>query len=1521
MAAKQIPTPHRPPNAFTVIDMNDPHPTVAPIYSKNSAVLSGLALKGAVKGIESIFPIQGSRYTMTVSNVAGDVRKVASSEEKDAIINSRSIDTPITGNVVITNNTTGDVVAREDRYPLAKSFLSTDKGTFLIQGNNYAVANQLVLRSGVYVREDNNGELEAHFNTASGMSFTLTMDPKTLLFYIQPRSSTSRQLLFPLLFALGATPDAQNALGNEIFHANVEASQGHEEKSLRFLFSNMAPKELQQKGMTLHDIKELLPAIMSNTKLDPEVTNMTLGHAHEHVSAKALVDAMRKIIKVYKGEEEQDNRDSLAFKKLRRINNHVEERFTKSDVSKKLKDKIKFRLDTEKEISVRRILPANFFTRVITDFFQSSSLASTPTETNPMDNFENMGKVTLLGEGGIQNEHAIPASARALDPSHFGVLDLVRTPESSHAGVDLRFSHGVHASTDGKIFTNLTLKDGRKASVSPRAIHDMTVGFPDDERNGKVLAVKQGKMVQVPKGKVDAWFGGPESFFTDLTHQIPFLNSDHPNRLVMAGKAIPQALSLKYREAPLVLTEGRTHRGAKVLFQDHVGQFSSIRATEDGVVTKVTPETIMTTSGVYEIPKNLPFNQKGFYNYEASVKEGDHFKKGDLLADSNYTKGGLLALGKNLNVAYMPFKGLNFEDGIVISKSAAESMTSQHMYVEKEALGRDVVTSLPQVRKFFPGKFTPQQLSNLDSRGFPVEGKVFHQGDPIYAFLQPRVPTAEDRMLGRLHKSLVKPYALVTQLWEHEDPGTVVEMGYHARNLRVAIRSDSALRVGDKLTGLHGNKGVVSKVVDDSEMPYDKNGTRMSLLLNPAGVTSRVNLGQVYEGLAGKIAKKMGRPYVVRNFSGGNNLDKLREDLKQHGLTDTEELTNPDTGKPYGSKIYTGTQYILKMNKTADSGASARGAGPSYDADMQPQKGGSDGAKKIGFMEWLGLLASDARHNLKEMGTVKSERSDYWHNFVEGMALPEPKTTFATQKFLHSLYGSGIYVKEGAKDWQATPMTDAHTLSLSKGELKNPGMIQAKNQEPEKGGLFDPMLTGGLRGERFTHYHLAEPILNPIMENSVRTLLGLSKVQLDKLISGEYYVKKSGAGYQIFDETGKPVKAVSPAEEEEIEDVLEKTSAAEQHYYGGEAFKKLLNFDVNKHKESVKQDYQDAHTKAAKEAALKKLKVLHGFANAGVNNPGRSLVINYVPVTPPRERPVLARSDGTLEYADINQLYKDSMLVNEGMKGLKEDLSPEFLTKERKDLHNSVKALQGHGEPINWASKSKGLKGFSEQIAGSSSPKGGYFQKKVLSKKQDFSGRLVLSENPELALDEAEIPEDVAWTMWKTHLLKNMIKKGYTYAEAEKAIITKTPAAKQALAEETKRVPLIINRNPTLLKSGLISVRAIPSHKRTLNINPLTFKGFNADIDGDQLNLYLPMSNKAVDEAWEKLSPKHNIMDFRSGAGGGVLSAPSHEAILGAHYLSTADENIPTRKFASREHVLAALKKGEITPDTPVEIG
>jgi len=381
-----------------------------------------------------------------------------------------------------------------------------------------------------------------------------------------------------------------------------------------------------------------------------------------------------------------------------------------------------------------------------------------------------------------------------------------------------------------------------------------------------------------------------------------------------------------------------------------------------------------------------------------------------------------------------------------------------------------------------------------------------------------------------------------------------------------------------------------------------------------------------------------------------------------------------------------------------------------------------------------------------------------------------------------------------------------------------------------------------------------------------------------------------------------------------------KTSSPDKTYVGGEALAKLLDLNVTKEAKKAFSDYQTATSKDAKLKALDRLRYLHGLQNMGFKSPTDAYMLHHVPILPPEDRPILVKGNGNLEYADINHLYRDHMLVNENLKDLKETLPPDMLLKERADLYKGLKSVVGLGHPISIPSAQKGLKGLLEQVSGTSGPKGGYFHKKILSKKQDFSGRLTLIEDASLGLNEAKIPEDMAWTMYKLHGVKKLISQGYSYAEAVENWDKRSPAARVALDQVTSEVPVIANRAPSLLKSNLMAFYAKPSNVNGLMINPLNFKGFSADVDGDSLSLFLPMHPKAIQEAKEKLLPMHNITDSRKGVGN-IMFAPSHEAVLGANYLTEPDMKKKVLKFRTEEDALKALHSGQIEANQPIEIG
>lgn len=1085
-----------------------------------------------VDSIQSQFPLEGKNFTMHVENVQAHPKSFTHADEKDAILKSKSLTYPITADVHLISKVSGKVVDTAKAFPIMDAFHVTRKHTLLYKGNNYIVSNQLQLLPGVYTRtRENTGELEAHYNTAKGASFKVVLDPKTQVFSVELENSANP--IAPLLTEVFKVPQSEieKFVPAEVWKHNIEASAGKEDKILKAFYQRMVYKK-EENPTTEQMIVGIRESLLAS-RLHPETTEATLGKSFENIQPEVLLRTIRNLVLVHRGDRPEDNRDSLQFKRVQALPDYLRTRFAKDHESVRSVKKAMLRgldrLIDPNNPKIRSGISSKPFNKVYSSYIQKSSLISTPSETNSIESVENVGKVTVLGpeEGGISDSRAVPMAARNIDPSHLGILDPARTPESGHAGIDQRFTITCKKDKAGRLYAEVKDNAGKLQYLSVHEMMTTSIGFPDTKEGSSAQAQVNGEMKRVPINQIKYWLSDPSSMYTYTTNLVPFLNSNHPGRLTMAGKAIPQALSLVDREAPLVQTvTAQGHSFVKALGE-------TISTTPEieggGVVTKVTNDVIhvkSTKTGEtvkVQAVKNLPFNMKGFYDDETPlVKEGDKVESYQPLFENNYTKGGVLALGKNLSVAYMPYKGYNHEDGIVISEGAAKGLASHQAYKVDYDVTPETVARKALLARYFPGKFTKEQLDKLDDSGYAKVGMEMVEGDPVYAVLERREPSPEDRILGRLHKSLVNPYRLVSEPWNHNENGSVVDAHTDSKAVRIIMRSIKQLEVGDKLTGLHGNKGVVSLVLPDHKMPFNKvTGKPVDLVLNPASVTSRINLGQLMETAASKIAEKTGKPYMVKNFDHGNNLKTITAELKKHGLSDTDELMDPETNKSYG-QIFGGKQYILKLYKTTDSNASARSVG-GYDNVMQPTKGGEEGSKSVGYMEMLGLLGSDARHNLREISTLKSENNEeFWSKFIRGEPLPKPKMTFATKKFFDYLQGAGIKVHHDKGYISAAPITDHDILSQSSGAILKPTMLDSKNLEPEEGGLFDYSKTGGLRGDKWSHYKLAEPMVNPVTEGSVKTILGLKGDEFDNITSGQWGVKHGGdSTFHIYDTVSK----------------------------------------------------------------------------------------------------------------------------------------------------------------------------------------------------------------------------------------------------------------------------------------------------------------------------------------------------------------------------------------------------------------
>lgn len=370
---------------------------------------------------------------------------------------------------------------------------------------------------------------------------------------------------------------------------------------------------------------------------------------------------------------------------------------------------------------------------------------------------------------------------------------------------------------------------------------------------------------------------------------------------------------------------------------------------------------------------------------------------------------------------------------------------------------------------------------------------------------------------------------------------------------------------------------------------------------------------------------------------------------------------------------------------------------------------------------------------------------------------------------------------------------------------------------------------------------------------------------------------------------------------------------------GGPALRDMLaSVNIQTQLSELKKQVHDVKSISKRDDLVKQIKYLSSLDKAGTR-PDQAYILHNIPVIPPIARPIMPKAGNRIEYADVNHLYKDHMLANMKFEGVINELDHSGLINERSALYDGAKAIMGVGDAITGASRGNKIKGFLKQIGGETGPKTGLFQSKILSKKQDFSGRATIYAEPNLGFNEMAVPEDMIWSMYAFHIIRDLVKNGYTYVEAKKAVEDKSTAAKSSFSKLIKQIPIIANRAPTLMQSNVTAHFPVPIKGKTLGINPIHLPMYAGDFDGDALTVHVPMTPEAVEEAKNKLLPEHHIYDFRKGLGASLI-APGHEAIIGSVYLTEPDTSKKTVEFNSEKDVLEAYKRGEIDVNTPIKL-
>lgn len=1419
------------------------------------------------------------------------------------------------------------------RVTIATLPMMTQRLTYIVGGREYQVHSQFRRMSGVYTRVSDRGEIEAVAANDRLGQLKMKFDPMTYQITIKPvRGSDSTVSLYDLLSAAGKTDEQiGTAWGAALVEANKKMKRTPAQRDASVI--GIARKMVKD-GTPIINAKDAATFIfqqLSSFTLDPRVTQDVLGRAHTALTADCLIDAGKQLVRVSKGEIPESTYNNIGHKRLMSPGDLLRDYLMRNSYD--IRQRVKNRMTIE---SSRVDILNNALARNITAFFKQggeTQLVGEADMTNPLATMTGHHLTTVLGMGGIGIGPGMQLGAAAQPhASHIGFLDPVDTGEKAATGLILNMALGAGKLEDRLHTRVYDMQKGDFDIVDPLTITQSVVAFPDDIRfvDGKPQPKKDKVRASVPNmGTREVPFSEcryvmvyAQAQFGLGTNMMPFLGNNNGNRVMIGTKMARQAVSLANREAPLVQVAKENEPDTTL--ENEVGRVNCLPSPIDGVVVKITDDEIHLRGVDQKIMVIEKYNQfptndgKAMLHHEPLVAVGDTVKRGQLLVDSNYTRNGTLALGVNLRVAYLPMRGYNYEDGVVISRSASEKLTSEHLYTFE----RD--TAIPFGTRMNPAQLDKQEDSAvvvskelfrvmcsrsareyknfelLDADGVIKEGTPVDEGSILIAACR-RVDNDPSRANLMRTVRIKSAWRAAEESWDKETPGVVSRVVKSGKLVRVYVRTQEPMRIGDKLTGRYGNKGIITKVLENHEMPYlgtdaDGNRIHVEVALHPAGMPGRTNIGQLMELAATKIAEKTGKTYVVRNFDN-NSEDRMREllgELKQHGLSDQEIAYDPKTNRPLGS-IIAGKQYIYKLTHQVDKKMISRPGGVlpgqsgyKYDINHQPTSGYPTGGQAMGALGIYALLGHNARAMIRDLQTHHStyevaermgdyDSDEYWNALMQGLPLPSAKPTFTTRKFFSFIRAMGVDPVKNGDEYQLVPMTDEDVLRQCPHAVTKPNrMIRGKDGTVETGGLFD-FPEGDRDSLRWGHVKLAARIINPVFQSAVATLLGIPQQQMDAVLQG----KASFSGGTGMGDVVRAIDAI----------VVPKAIA-----------------DTEKQLEVAR--------KTDRDLCYKRIKILKNLQRMNLT-PAKAYTMKYMPVLPPRMRPIALSADvgamGDINTVDINQLYKSVGIANDLLGTMPKESLPEDVIDTVYKLYGRVReayvdgAMDNKGAPMNSLLQSAVQPG--DDTGGHRQGKEGFFQARLIKRRSELSGRSVITPEPELRLDQVGLPRKIALNIYRPFVIRALRMQGYSTLAAAKLYQEdpSCPAVRTALEISVRDRPLLMKRDPALHKHSVLSFYPKIIEGKSIQIHPLVCGGFNADFDGDAMGVWVPSSDDAREEA-KRMLPSKNLFGAK---GYQLMNIPEWDAAYGIWQLTEFAQQT-TRKYTSPSEAYLAHKAGDL---------
>ena len=1002
--------------------------------------------------------------------------------------NNLTFEAPLHATVELTNKTTG--VVEEQEIYLGEYPWMTERGTFIINGTERVVVSQLIRSAGVFFTAETVAGRNYYgakiipgrgawmeFETASNGAIYVKIDRRRKM----PATTLLRALGYPKtseikeLFADIDTGDVKYI--DETL--DKDTSRGANEALIE-VYRRLRPGDLatvdnarQMIERMFFDFKRFDYSRVGRYKLNQRL-GLDVANTAENrtLQMSDLVAILREVIRLNNTQESADDIDALSNRRVRLVGELIARQFRVGMLRMQRNAMDRMSVADLESVSPSQLINARPIVAAVREFFTSSQLSQLLDEVNPLSELSHKRRLSSTGPGGLTRERA-GFEVRDAHPTHYGRICSVETPEGANIGLVLNLAAYARVNEYGFIETPyLRVKDGKvtdelvyldASQEIGEVIADAGEALNEDGtfRDERVNARSNMQPSQVDASQVTFMDAAHRQILGSTAALVPFIEKTRVDRALTGSNMQRQAVPLLCPESATVGT------GIEKAVAENSGHL--IQASADGEVVRADADEVHVKYAdgvkIYTLKHFVKNNDDRCYNQKVRVERGDKVKKGDILIEGASIAGGEIALGKNLLVAFMPWGGYNMEDAIIMSRRLVEDdrLTSINIKdytveVRETKLGPEIVTrDIPNVSE--------ESLRHLDENGIVQIGSEVKAGDVLVGKITPKGEqelSSEERLLRAIFGEKAKDVRDTSQRMNNAGGGKVVGVKIFSREnghelkagvlmqIQIFVAQLRKIGVGDKMAGRFGNKGVVAKVLPVEDMPFLEDGTPVDVVLNPLGVPSRMNLGQIFETHLGMAARALSYRVATPSFNGVPS-EKISDELEKAGLArdGKSQLFDGRTGEPFEERTTVGVMHMIKLHHMVSDKIHARSTGPYTMVTQQPLGGkAQNGGQRFGEMEVWALEAYGAAATLQEMLTIKSDdvygRAKAYESIIKDEPIVGPKLPESFNVLVKELQGLGLRVD--LVDDEATVDAE-HVIASSGPEDKT---VAADDEEEEK---------------------------------------------------------------------------------------------------------------------------------------------------------------------------------------------------------------------------------------------------------------------------------------------------------------------------------------------------------------------------------------------------------------------------------------------------------------------------------------